>query len=171
MLNCRSIPPKTWEHARQALVFYFSRRHSSWRAEDLAQETLTVILSREDYRFEKEEDFLRVCYGFAAHVLQAARREPVDVPANELGSGTADRRTGAPGLKNTEVSVYLNEVLALGREQLRESDWQLIREATLREGERRQGDGDRALANKARVKLHRARRKLAELTGWRKEGA
>jgi len=54
MINCRSVSPKTWEHARQALVFFFTRRHGLYGAEDLAHETLAAILGREDYRFEQE---------------------------------------------------------------------------------------------------------------------
>jgi hypothetical protein len=171
MLNCRSIPPEAWEHARQALVFYFSRRHGSWGAEDLAQETLTAILSREDYLFEREEDFLRVCYGFAAHVLQTARRDPEASLAGELPGGLSAAAAGMRGLKHTEVAVYLHEILQVGSKRLRDSDWKLIRNAAGKDPGPAEKGGNRATEGKARVKLHRARRKLAELTGWRKSEA
>lgn len=168
MLNCRSVSPTTWEHARQALVFYFSRRHGLSTAEDLAHETLVNILSREDYQFEKEEDFLRVCYGFANHVLQTARREAAKRAENSLVSDVAAAGAETQGLTDAEINVFLDEVLRLGRHQLREIDWQLIQQSTALDGDRSTAAVDPAKANSARVKLHRARRKLALLTGWRK---
>jgi len=168
MLNCRSISPATWECARQALIFYFSRRHGLSGAEDLAHDTLTAILSREDYHFEKEEDFLKVCYGFAAHILQAARREAAKY------SGTAECLVRAAleaevhGLKGAELKVYLDELLQIGRDQLRETDWRLIDQAIVLEGDSAPS-ADAASANNARVKLHRARKKLAQLAGLQKD--
>src|SRR5690349_564754 len=106
-MNCRSVSPKTWEYARQALVFYFSRRHGLSNSEDLAHETLASILSRDDYQFEKEEDFLKVCYGFACHVLQTARREVRKNVGMSLDPATLFPRQGAPGLKDAEFNVYL----------------------------------------------------------------
>src|SRR5579864_726204 len=75
MANCRSISPEAWAHARESLVFYFSRRHARSDAEDLAQETLLAVWNREDYEFEKEEDFLKVCYGFARRILLEGYRD------------------------------------------------------------------------------------------------
>ncbi|MEI9975269.1 MAG: hypothetical protein WDO73_26340 [Ignavibacteriota bacterium] len=167
MINCRSVSPRTWECARQALVFFFSRRHGISDAEDLAQETLAALLSREDYQFEKEEDFLRVCYGFANNILQAARRE------TSKSAGTAlDFDAGSPiaitrGLNQAELNVYLNEVFRLGKDQLREVDWQLIQQSIVLDGDQTTGK-DQSSANNERVKLHRARGKLARLVGWRK---
>jgi hypothetical protein len=167
MINCRSVSPKTWEYARQALVFYFTRRHGLSGAEDLAHETLATILSREDYQFEKEEDFLKVCYGFANHILKAARRETAKSVSNAQGSTMMSPIEKTQGLKDAEVSVYLNEVFRLGRDQLREADWQLIQQSVVLDGDYA-ADTDPAEANSARVKLHRARKKLAKLAGWRK---
>jgi DNA-directed RNA polymerase specialized sigma24 family protein len=166
MMNCRSVSPKSWEHARQALVFYFTRRHGLSGAEDLAQETLATILSREDYQFEKEEDFLRVCYGFAGHLLQTARRDAAKRSGSSIDSVTEGGGAEPPGLKDAELTVYLNEILRLGRDQLREDDWQLIQRSVVLDGHRGAGSGP-ASDNTARVKLHRARRKLAQLAGWR----
>ena len=64
MPNCRSIPTEKWVHAHKALVHFFTRKGVS-NPEDMAQETLMTLWSREDYQFEKEDDFLKVCYGFA----------------------------------------------------------------------------------------------------------
>ena len=133
------------------------------RAEDLAQETLAAVLSRDDYEFEKEEDFLRVCYGFAGRVSQAAHRESNRSSGDALPL-EAIGRLSAQSLKDAELLVYLNEVLRLGREQLREADWQLIERSAVADGGQRAGS---AQENKARVRLHRARRKLAALAGWR----
>jgi DNA-directed RNA polymerase specialized sigma24 family protein len=166
MINCRSVSPKAWEHARQALVFYFTRRHGLSSAEDLAQETLATVLSREDYQFEKEEDFLRVCYGFAGHMLQTARREVAKSSCNSIVSVLEAGCAEMHGLKDAELNVYLNEILRLGKDQLREADWQLIQQSIVLDGNRGAGSGPTS-DNSARVKLHRARRKLAQLAGWR----
>lgn len=166
MLNCRSIAPGTWEHARQALVFYFSRRHGFSRAEDLAHDTLSAILSREDYHFEKEEDFLRVCYGFAGHILQAARREALKHSASgqEIAKEAIESRV--LGLNSAELTVYLDELLKIAKSRLRDPDWGLIQQAIVLDGEFAPAS-DPAIANRTRVKLHRARKKLARLVNWR----
>jgi len=166
MLNCRSIPPQTWEYARQALVFYFSRRHGLSNAEDLAHETLAAVLDRDDYQFEREEDFLKVCYGFAWHILQSARRDTAKFPSISLESFVAVSSPERRGLKGAELKVFLNEVLRLGRDRLRDVDWQLIQQFVVLD-EDRDANSDPANANNTRVKLHRARKKLARLAGWR----
>lgn len=166
MINCRSVSPKNWEHARQALVFFFTRRHGLYGAEDLAHETLAAVLSREDYQFDQEEDFLRVCYGFANHILQKARREAGENLSTPIDPAIPSRRAETRGLKDAEIRVYLDEVLRLGKDQLRDVDWNLIQQSVVLEGNRSPGC-DPAEANNTRVKLHRARKKLAVITGWR----
>jgi len=166
MINCRSVSPKSWEHARQALVFYFTRRHGLSSAEDLAQETLATVLSREDYQFEKEEDFLRVCYGFAGHMLQTARREVAKSPGSDINAVLEAGCSEMHGLEDAELNVYLNEILRLGKDQLRDADWQLIQRSMVLDDNRGAGRNP-AGNNNTRVKLHRARRKLAQLVGWR----
>jgi len=168
MLNCRSISPAAWESARQSLIFYFSRRHSINRAEDLAHETLAAILSREDYQFEREEDFLKVCYGFANHILQAARREAARDPDTTESLAMAALQAETRGLRGAEVNVYLNELLQIGKDKLREADWQAIHQAVVTEGEPTPGSDPKS-ANSARVKLHRARKRLARIVDWRKK--
>ena len=167
MINCRSVSPKTWECARQALVFYFTRRHGLSGAEDLAHETLATILGREDFQFEREEDFLRVCYGFASHVLQTARRDTARNMIDCLDFTATAPTSEAQGLKGAELSVFLDEVFRLGKDQLRDVDWQLIQQSIVLDGDRA-GDSDPSGASNPRVKLHRARKKLAQLVGWRK---
>src|ERR1017187_5164471 len=165
-MNSRSVPPEVWEHARQALVFYFLRRHGISNAEDLAQETLTAILGRDDYEFEKEKDFLKVCYGFAGNVSQAGHRATTRHAGDELDPTIASPGAKVRGLKDAELSVYLGEVLRVGGDLLRKQDWDLIQGAASSEGglppPRNPAD-----ANRDRVKLHRARRRLARLVGWR----
>jgi DNA-directed RNA polymerase specialized sigma24 family protein len=168
MINCRFVAPETWEHARQALVFYFTRRHGVSRAEDLAQETLTTILVRDDYLFEKEEDFLKVCYGFAYRVLQNARREASKESGLTIDDAVPAQCAEAQGLKDAEIRVFLKEVLRVGEQQLREKDWKLIQQSSDPNRGLAAGIEDPAEANRTRVKLHRARRKLALLAGWRK---
>ena len=91
MANCRSIPPAAWEHAREALIFYFSRRHGLTDAEDLAQDTLATLWSRDDDEFEKNDDFLRVCYGFARLVSQKGYRQAQKHAGDELDPATPAR--------------------------------------------------------------------------------
>jgi DNA-directed RNA polymerase specialized sigma24 family protein len=157
-----------WEHAHEALVFYFSRRHGFHNAEDLAQETLAAILTREDFEFEKDEDFLKICYGFASRISLTAYRRARKQAADPLdpesgGSSAKGLRLGA-----SEARVMLDEVIRTAKSHLNPGDWSLIQQAA----------ADRLTAvehlsagtpNNARVRLHRARRKLARLTGWSKD--
>src|ERR1039458_5061855 len=108
-MNSRLVPPDIWEHARQALVFYFLRRHGLSNAEDLAQETLTTILKRDDYEFEDEKDFLKVCYGFAGKISQAGRRKIARHAGDQLDPTMAAPGAKVRGLKDAELWVYLNE--------------------------------------------------------------
>jgi len=166
MANCRSISQDSWEHARQALVFYFSRRHGLPDAEDLAQEALATVWSRDDYEFEKEEDFLRVCYGFARLISLEGYRRTQKHAGDELdGAAPAPAQDDGSAAK-TEMRILLDQVCRVGVARLAEKDWQLILHAA---------DSDRASvadalnlgdANNVRVRLHRARKKLARLTGW-----
>ena len=165
-MNSRSVQPEVWEHARQALVFYFLRRHGLSNAEDLAQETLTAVLVRDDYEFESEKDFLKVCYGFAVHVSQAGRRKIARQAGNELDPNVPAPQAQVRGLKDAELGVYLAEVLRIGSERLGEQDREIIHQLTIDEGEptppQRLAD-----ANRERVRRHRARRLLARIVGWR----
>ncbi|HLJ30746.1 MAG TPA: hypothetical protein VKY85_28840 [Candidatus Angelobacter sp.] len=165
MANCRSMPPETWAHARECLVFYFSRRHARSDAEDLAQETLMALWNREDYEFEKEEDFLKVCYGFARHISQQGYRETERHAGDPLDPSLHAAPHEWSSQRAMESRMFLAEVCEIGRSQLRDNDWQIIQQgatsdrATMAE-EFKMGD-----ANNVRVRLHRARRKLAKLTG------
>jgi DNA-directed RNA polymerase specialized sigma24 family protein len=165
MPNFRSITPEAWEHARQALVFYFSRRHGFAQAEDLAQETLMAIMSREDFEFEKQEDFLRVCYGFASRIALKGHRTESKY-ANDLRTSPPASRQGNE-LNKSELAILLQEVCRIGQTQLRDQEWKLIQAAATSE-DRTNLSTESGDANRVRVKLHRARKKLALLTGWHK---
>lgn len=165
MANSRSISPEAWAHARESLIFYFSRRHARDDAEDLAQETLLTIWSREDYEFENEEDFLKVCYGFARHISKEGYRDSQRHTGAQLEPDLPAPQHERSGSRAIEARILLEKVCEIGRSKLMERDWQVIQQAA---------DGDRATmahelklgdANNARVRLHRARRKLAKLTG------
>jgi RNA polymerase sigma factor (sigma-70 family) len=169
MTNCRSIEPSAWEHARQALTFYFSRRHGFDHAEDLAQETLTRLWSRADFQFEKEEDFLKVCYGFAQKVSYRARRHAGRHTAESLDYLATEPADPGPGPEAAESKIHLQQILKIGRTQLQEEEWQLLRDSVRFDRStiaRRLNLGN---ANRVRVKLYRARKKLAMLTGWSNE--
>jgi DNA-directed RNA polymerase specialized sigma24 family protein len=165
VLNCRSIPNATWEQAREALVFYFRHRMGDSQAEDLAQETLAALLRRDDFEFQKSEDFLRVCYGFARRILQSGARNERKHAGVALTDEIPASSRPPTGLNSLEMRVYLDEVIAVGQSALLEQDWRNIRIGSGLE-EPSGSEPDHATSNAARVRLFRARRKLAALTGW-----
>src|SRR5579871_1348020 len=122
MPNCRSMPPEVWAHARECLIFYFSRRHPRSDAEDLAQETLLALWNREDYEFDREEDFLKVCYGFARHVLQEGYRKSERHAAEPLDPALPAGQHEWSSARAMESRMLLAEVCEIGRSQLREND-------------------------------------------------
>lgn len=165
MPSCRDIRPEVWEHARQSLVFYFSRRERVGNAEDLAQETLLAFWRREDFQFDREEDFLRVCYGFANLILQhdyrrqKRRTEPLS-PEQAAGHSSARR------FEPAELRILLDEILRIGRSELREEDWKLIETAVSTNPSQMPEAVDSRAANRIRVRLSRARSHLMRVTGW-----
>jgi hypothetical protein len=166
VITCRSISSTAWAHAREALIFYFIRRHGITNAEDLAQDTLTALLSREDFEFEKEEDFLRVCYAFAMHVSQAGYRKTRKHAGCEFDPAVHDpaRRTqglGVHTLNSAELNLLLDEVIRIGKTELNKNEWTAICAAA-------EGNSLAAGSNRFRVQLFRARQKLVRLTNWRK---
>jgi hypothetical protein len=164
-LNCRTVPADLWEHARRALVFYFNRRVPA-DAEDLAQTTLLALWNRPDYEFERSEDFLRVCYAFADNISKSAFRERLRHQADELPPNLT-QDGGGYGLTQSELRQYLNEVLHNVAVNLPDEIGGLIRSIAEDSGS---PAGQRTLTGNLRVKLHRARKKLAALTGWRTKG-
>jgi len=165
MPNCRSISPETWAHARESLVFYFSRRHARSDAEDLAQETLLAVWNREDYEFDREEDFLKVCYGFARHISKEGYRESQRHAGAPLDPALPAPQHDWSGPRATEARMLLEQVCEIGKSQLRDKDWQLIQQAAGNDRASMAKELKLGDANNVRVHLHRARRKLAKLTG------
>jgi len=173
MPNCRSIPPEVWEHARRALVMFFSRRHRLANAEDLAQETLAVLWSRQDFEFDREDDFLRVCYGFANKIslsgYRTARKydgEALD-PASR-GETSCAQSSRNVGLNPVEATLLLDQVIRIAKAGLRDQDWRLIQKVAVEEEDAPTRRLDPIEANRIRVGLFRARKKLKELTRWGK---
>lgn len=165
-INSRSISPKLWAQARETLVFFFLRRHARSDAEDLAHDTLVAVLSRDDYEFE-EEDFLRVCLGFARYILKVSYR------AAARGTGVLECDVAAPpgslgGADNTEARILLDEVTRIAAARLDASEWDIIFRAAM--GMDPNLDSQ-ANSGYLRVRLHRARKRLARFTGWRKRSA
>lgn len=165
MLNCRSISPETWTHARESLVFYFSRRHARTDAEDLAQETLLTIWNRKDYEFEHEEDFLKVCYGFARHKLKEGYRETMRHCAGELEADLPAPQHEWGSQRATESRMLLAQVCEIGQSQLQEKEWRIIQETASLDRATKIQHMNLGDAGKVRVRLHRARKKLAKLVG------
>jgi DNA-directed RNA polymerase specialized sigma24 family protein len=165
MANSRSISPETWAHARESLVFYFSRRHARSDAEDLAQETLLTIWNREDYEFDKEEDFLKVCYGFARLISKEGYRKSQRHAAAALDSSLPAVPDERNSPKAIESRLLLEKVCAIGESQLRGEEWEMIRQSVDHDREGMAQEFKMGDANNMRVRLHRVRRKLAKLTG------
>lgn len=166
MPNCRSISPETWEHARECLVFYFSRRHARANAEDLAQETLLSIWNREDYEFENEDAFLKVCYGFARLKSKEEYRDSKRRDNETADNSLAAPRYGWGSQRATESRMLLAQVWKIGQSKLREQDWKLIQQASDSDYPKIDDSMNAGTAGKARVRLHRARRRLAKLVGF-----
>jgi hypothetical protein len=163
-MTCRSIPESEWGRVRRLLVFYFAHR-GMLNAEDLAQDTLGEVWRRNDFEFHRIEDFPRICYAFASRILQAACREKQKHGAAELDESRLAPSRGAFGMNAAELAVYLNEVVSTGTSELGEY-WKVIEHsAEGAEGAAGTAAGPKE-SNKLRVRLHRARRKLQELTGW-----
>jgi DNA-directed RNA polymerase specialized sigma24 family protein len=165
MPTSRSISPETWAHVRDALVFYFTRRHGIAHAEDLAQETLAAVLGRDDYEFACEEDFPKVCLAFARRVswtgYRARQREagPLDFADATLPPG---HHAGADAV---EARILLDQVQAIAQQSLRDREWHLILEAAGLPSHPSAALLRAAEPNRFRVYLFRARRKLAALAG------
>src|SRR5216683_7118740 len=133
MPNCRSIPPEKWVYAHKALVYFFTRKGVS-NPEDMAQDTLMTLWSREDYQFEKEDDFLKICYGFAKKVLLEGYRVSRKHAAEELDLSSDSPIQSVQGLKGSEVSVFLEEVCRRAETELQQEEWAEIRFAIHRDG-------------------------------------
>jgi hypothetical protein len=170
-MRWQSISAAAWERARRLLVLYFSRRFCGGYAEDLAQETLASICGRGDYAFEKEEDFLCVCYGFARRILRKGYRDALKHAAEELDGSLAAPAHEAGGAVSAEMRVLLAQVCRIGASELHESEWRLIRNAAASGCAGENKVSDLSDANRTRVRLYRARRKLARLSGWKKQEA
>jgi DNA-directed RNA polymerase specialized sigma24 family protein len=165
MANWRSIPTEAWKQVFDVLVFYFSRRGLRQDAEDLAQKTLLAVLGREDFTFDDPSDFQKVCYGFANKILLAHLRQSRNTGI-ELDPSTPARHHDLGGLKHTDLEIFLKEVFALGEEELRDKDWELIQNAAEAILSHSPNNFPPAEANRIRVALHRARKKLGRLTGF-----
>jgi hypothetical protein len=167
MPTSRSIPESSWEHARKALIFYFTH-HGAANAEDLAQETLSELWRRDDYEFKKEGDFPRVCYAFARLILMADWRRERKRESAELAHCQQAPVYSAIHLNRAELATYLEEVMEAGRAKLSARDWNVIQDSVT-DDSGSEGTADANEANKARVQLHRARRRLGRLIGWKRQ--
>lgn len=163
MVNCRSIPEEAWTKAYERLVFYFSRKHQAHNAQDLAQETLSKVWSRSDFEFEKEEDFFKVCIGFARHVSFEEHRESYRYSGGEVNPNLPGRP--GDGAAGTEFRILLDQVLNAAESRLPEHDYQSILQAIQPESDLSATGPE---ANRRRVYRHRAIRKLAQVLGLSK---
>lgn len=159
------MSPEAWAHARECLIFYFCRRHARSEAEDLAQETLLALWNREDYEFEKEEDFLKICYGFARNILHEGYREAERHASAPLDASVPAAPHEWSGQRATESRMLLAEVCDIGQSRLRESDWKIIQQGATSDRASIAEEFGMGDANNVRVRLHRARKKLAKLAG------
>ena len=155
MLTCRDIPAEDWAKARERLVYYFSRGHGAENARDLAQETLMAVLERDDFQFERREDFLPVCLGFARRVSQSGYRKEF----RYSGGQPPDDLPGRLGesAEAVERGILLAQILEKAKTGLRDEEYDLIMESP--------AGSDPQQANRQRVARHRALRKLARALG------
>jgi hypothetical protein len=167
MPTSRSIPESLWEEARRRLIFYFAHRGFA-NAEDLAHDTLAELVRREDYAFEKEEQFLIICHAFARRILQNAFRQKGKHAFAGLDEIQPTPQHNAFGLTEPEMNVFLDQVIEIAKAQLTEDEWRLIRERGMSDAGRGESKAGPTEGNRERVQLHRARRKLRRLINWKK---
>jgi DNA-directed RNA polymerase specialized sigma24 family protein len=164
-MTCRDISDTMWAEAFQALVLFFRHRLAA-EPDELAQQTLVRILRRQDpYQFEKEEDFPKVCFGFAKIIwLEHCRQQKRDsttlldpaMPAPAHDSG---------GQQATEDRIFLEEICRIGETQLKKKEWEMIQQAADSDRSAMAEDLKMGNANNVRVQLHRVRQKLSRLIG------
>jgi DNA-directed RNA polymerase specialized sigma24 family protein len=167
MPKAKLMPDAVWDHARRALDQYFSRRHTN-DAEDLVQDTLTILLSS-NYDFGDETEFMKICYGCAKHVLYREYRREKKESGQVFDEGTFASWPGGKALTQTEMSILLEEVLQVGGSKLAEKDWSLIQHTAEGDSPERSELAqklDLGNPNNLGVRLLRARDRLALLTGW-----
>ena len=148
------------------MVVYFSRRHGWSQAEDLAQDTLATIWAREDFLFESEDQFLRVCYGFAGRILLQAYRQTRKHCSQPLDPAAPIRDAAAAGLTGMEVAVFVEQLGRAARSGLTERDWELVQALAEEDRAGLSAGFEAGEANRFRVRLYRIRQKLKQLTGW-----
>jgi hypothetical protein len=139
-------------------------------AEDLAQETLAALWGRQDFEFDREDDFLRVCYGFANKISLSGYRtaRKYEGEALDPASPGEAQSSHSVGLNPVEATLLLDQVIRIAKAGLREQDWRLIQKVAVEEEGAPTPRIDPIEANRIRVGLFRARKKLKELTGWGK---
>jgi DNA-directed RNA polymerase specialized sigma24 family protein len=147
-------------------VRYFASRHGRVEAEDLAQNTLFKVWEREDYQFQNVSDFPKVCLGFARNVSFEGFR------SERNSQSTLDFDTAAPAHRAeshraAESRILLDEVCKTGAARLKPREWGAILGAVSRAESVHSPVRESSESNRDRVFLHRARRKLREITGWR----
>jgi DNA-directed RNA polymerase specialized sigma24 family protein len=158
MFNSRSVSNELWVTAHKSLVFYFTRRRCK-NAEDLAQNTLMTMWQREDFCFEKQEDFLKVCYGFARNILHQGFRDDKKHAAEELTPSMEPSSPKVEGLLLQELRILLDQVGKRAKADLSDEELALLIKVMQREGH------EPPLSTKLRVKLHRIRKKLRKIIG------
>lgn len=118
-----------------------------------------AVWRRENYEFEKEEDFLKVCFGFARHIQHAKHRDQAKRAGNELHDPLEPAIRGVRRLEQTEMTLLLEEIRSIAKTELSADELAVITASV---------NGDASIVlGRDRVTLYRARKKLAKLTGWR----
>jgi hypothetical protein len=164
LLTCRSISPAIWEHARNALVFHFSRTHGLENAEDLAHVTLAALWSRPNCVFEREEDFLRLCRSFADHLSKAAYRKRGKPEESAQGVAFANPDLSfVAGLNAVETDICLQQVIRIAESEMYPKEWMIVRQSLVSDRSVIGEVAGRDNADDVRMRLRRAIRKLAKL--------
>ncbi len=166
-MTCRDVSQKSWEQARAALIFYFQKRVGFQKAEDLAQQTIERILTKEEFTFEQESDFLRVCLGFAAKIRFEEYRKETKRQERSLEDCPAATGLQTQTREKPEIRIYLEEVLRIAKKNLRNKDWSFLEEEMELFASHSTETLNAAEQNRLRVRRHRLREKLQKLLNWK----
>ena len=156
-----AIPEELWNHAIKSLTRFFGSKGCGDRVGDLVQDTLTRISGRPDYEFEKEEDFLRLCHGFARMILYEDRRRwnrnrsVVEYDDSALYGGASPK-----SLRGVERQLHNRKLLDLLKPCLKDEDWKMLEDSLEMDRETQARNLGVSNANAMGVRIFRALEKV-----------
>ena len=160
-MTSETIPEEVWNQATKALTRFFGSKGCGDRVSDLVQDTLTRISGRTEYRFEEEEDFLRLCHGFARMILLEDRRKwnrnrsAVEYDDSALYGGSRPK-----SLSGVERQLHNRKLLELLKPCLKEEDWRMLEDSLEMDRETQARKLGVSNANAMGVRIFRALEKV-----------